>query len=115
MPVPRIDFGAVSPAASLVSTIEDMSRYLAFHLGGGALLGEKTLREMHRPQWLFDDWQTAWGLGVRVRRVEGRGGGGHPGPTPGVAPPLGPIPPLKRRGLAPTNPNDGNPPTFFHH
>lgn len=113
MPVARIDFGAVSPAASLVSTIEDMSRYLAFHLtGGGALLGEKALREMHRPQWLFDDWQTAWGLGMRVRRVDGRTRVGHPGTTPGFASLMEFIPSLKLGVVALTNANDGNPAGF---
>src|SRR5258706_784597 len=109
MPVPRIDFGAVSPAASLVSTIEDMSRYLAFHLGGGALLGEKSLREMHRPQWLFDDWQTAWGLGMRVRRVDGRVRVGHPGTTPGFAAVMEFIPALQPRVATRTNACDRNP------
>jgi CubicO group peptidase (beta-lactamase class C family) len=113
MPVPRMDFGAVSPAASLVSTIEDMNRYLAFHLGGGgALLGAKNLREMHRPQWLLDDWQTAWGLGMRVRRVDGRVRIGHPGTAPGFAALMEFIPSLKLGVVALTNANDGNPASF---
>src|SRR5712692_3236240 len=34
-----------------------MGRYLAFHMGsGGSVLGAKSLREMHRPQWLLDDF-----------------------------------------------------------
>jgi D-alanyl-D-alanine carboxypeptidase len=113
VPVQRMDFGAVSPAASLVSTIEDMSRYLAFHLsGGGTLLGAKNLREMHRPQWLLDDWQTAWGLGMRVRRVDGRVRVGHPGTAPGFAVLMEFIPSLKLGVVALTNANDGNPASF---
>jgi len=62
VPAARADHGAISPAGGMASTIEDMGRYLAFHMGsGGSVLGAKSLREMHRPQWLLDDWQTAWG------------------------------------------------------
>src|SRR2546428_6316982 len=73
VPAQRVDHGAASAAASMATTIEDLGRYLAFHMGsGGAVHGAQSLREMHRPPWLLDDWQTAWGLGTRVRRVGGR-------------------------------------------
>ena len=111
VPAQHTDHGVVSPAAGMISTIEDMGRYLAFHLGegGGSVLGGKSLREMHRPQWLLDDWQTAWGLGVRVRRVDGRVRVGHPGYTPGFAALLEFIPALKLGVAVLTNANDGNP------
>ena len=110
VPASRFDWGAASPAASISSTIEDMGRYLAFHMeGGGALLGAKSLREMHRPQWLLDDWQTAWGLGMRVRRVDGRVRVGHPGNAPGFAAMMEFIPALKLGIAVLTNADDGNP------
>ena len=110
VPAQRMDFGAVSPAASIVSTVEDLSRYLAFQMsGGGAVLGGKSLREMHRPQWLFHDWQTAWGLGMRVRRVDGRVRVGHPGTAPGFAALMEFIPALKLGVAVLTNADDGNP------
>jgi CubicO group peptidase (beta-lactamase class C family) len=113
VPAARIDLGSVSPAGSMASTIEDMGRYLAFHMsGGGAVLGGKSLREMHRPQWLHDDWQTAWGLGVRVRRVDGRARVGHPGTAPGFAALMEFIPALKLGVVALTNADDGNPASF---
>jgi CubicO group peptidase (beta-lactamase class C family) len=113
VPAPRTDHGVVSPAASMVSTIEDMGRYLAFHMGsGGSVLGGKSLREMHRPQWLLDDWQTAWGLGMRVRRVDGRVRVGHPGNTPGFAALMEFIPALKLGVAVLTNADDGNPAGF---
>jgi D-alanyl-D-alanine carboxypeptidase len=113
VPAPRVDHGAVSPAISMASTIEDMGRYLAFHLGsGGAVLGAKSLREMHRPQWILDDWQTAWGLGVRVRRVDGRVRVGHPGNTPGFAAIVEFIPELKLGVAVLTNADDGNPAAY---
>jgi D-alanyl-D-alanine carboxypeptidase len=113
VPAQRMDFGAVSAAGSIVSTIEDMSRYLAFHVGdGGPVLGAKSLREMHRPQWLLEDWQTAWGLGMRVRRVDGRVRVGHPGTAPGFAALMELIPALKLGVAVLTNADDGNPASY---
>jgi len=113
VPAARVDHGAVSPAASMATTIEDLGRYLAFHIGsGGSVLGGKSLREMHRPQWLLDDWQTAWGLGMRVRRVDGRVRVGHPGTSPGFAALLEFIPSLKLGVAVLTNADDGNPASY---
>src|SRR6266852_4189929 len=110
VPAARADHGVVSPAGGMASTIEDLGRYLAFHMGsGGSVLGGKSLREMHRPQWLLDDWQTAWGLGMRVRRVDGRVRVGHPGTTPGFAALMEFIPALKLGVAVLTNADDGNP------
>jgi CubicO group peptidase (beta-lactamase class C family) len=107
------DHGALAPSAGMVSTIEDMGRYLAFHVSGGdTVVGAKSLREMHRPQFLLDDWQTAWGLGVRVRRVDGRVRVGHPGTTPGFAALMEFIPALKLGVVALTNADDGNPASY---
>src|SRR6185436_10868639 len=42
VPAARVDHGAINPAGGMVSTIEDMARYLAFHMGsGGPVLGGK--------------------------------------------------------------------------
>src|SRR6266581_2732131 len=113
VPAQRADHGAVSPAGGMASTIEDLGRYLAFHMGGGGcVLGAKSLREMHRPQWLLDDWQTAWGLGVRVRRVDGRVRVGHPGTTPGFAAMVEFVPALKLGVAVLTNADDGNPASY---
>ena len=113
VPAQRVDHGAASAAASMATTIEDLGRYLVFHMGsGGSVLGAKSLREMHRPQWLFDDWQTAWGLGIRVRRVDGRVRVGHPGTTPGYAAIMEFIPALKLGVAVLTNADDGNPASY---
>lgn len=79
---------ALDGAGSIASDVEDLAKYVAFQMdeGGEAdspVLSGRTLREMHRPQWLLDDWQRAWGLGVSVRRSGGHveigheGGGGY--------------------------------------
>src|SRR6266536_2749795 len=68
--------------------------------------------ELHRPQWLLDDWQTAWGLGMRVRRVDGRVRVGHPGTTPGFAAMVEFVPALKLGVAVLTNADDGNPASY---
>jgi len=54
----------------MVSTIEDRAAISRSTWGRRAVLGAKALREMHRPQWLLDDWQLPGGRHA-VRRVEG--------------------------------------------
>src|SRR5258706_61147 len=113
VPAPRMDHGIVSPAGSIASTIEDLGRYLAFHMGSGSsVLGGKGLREMHRPQWLLDNWQIAWGLGMRVRRVDGRVRVGHPGTAPGFTALIEFIPSLQLGVAVLTNSDDGNPASY---
>jgi D-alanyl-D-alanine carboxypeptidase len=109
----RFDFGALGPAGGIVSTLEDMARYLAFSLNGAeTVLAARSLREMQRPHWLMDDWQTAWGLGVRLRRAEGRVRIGHAGMAPGFSSLIEFIPALKLGVVALTNADDGNPAAF---
>src|SRR5258706_8324514 len=84
VPAARADHGVVNPAGGMASTIEDMGRYLAFHMGsGGSVLGGESPPELHRPQWLFDDWATAWGLRKRGSRGQGGVGRRDPRTTPG--------------------------------
>jgi CubicO group peptidase (beta-lactamase class C family) len=113
VPAPRMDHGAASPAASIASTLDDIARYLVFHMGSGAaVLGAKSLREMHRVQWLLDDWQNGWSLGMRVRRADGQVRVGHPGTAPGFAAVMEFIPALKLGVAVLTNADDGNPALF---
>ena len=107
---------AVSAAASMASNIEDLAKYLAFHLSEGASAGvvlkSATLRAMHRPQWLLDDWQNAWGFGMRVRRVDGRVQVGHPGSVPGFRTQIEFVPALRLGVIVLTNADDGNPASY---
>ena len=78
---------AIDGAGAIASNVEDLAKYAVFHMAeaDSAVLSGRTLREMHRPQWLLADWQGAWGLGMGVRRVNGyvrvghEGGGGYAG------------------------------------
>jgi len=108
---------AVSAAANMASNVEDLAKYLAFHLsegasGAGVVLKGATLRDMHRPQWLLDDWQNAWGFGMRVRRVDGRVQVGHPGNVPGYRTQIEFVPTLHLGVIVLTNADDGNPASY---
>lgn len=107
---------AVSPAANMASNVEDLAKYVAFHLSSNAsqsVLKGTTLREMHRPQWLLDDWQNAWGFGVRVRRIDGRVQVGHPGNVPGYRTQIEFVPSLRLGAIVLTNADDGNPASYI--
>ncbi len=116
-PVNAPTFGsaeAVGAAANMASSVEDLAKYLVFHVSSGSsavgsVLKSTTLRDMHRPQWLLDDWQNAWGFGLRVRRVDGRVQAGHPGNVPGFRTQIEFVPTLRLGVVVLTNADDGNP------
>lgn len=63
-PLPRF----VNPAGGIISTVEDLLRFAAFHLDGGVvdgerLLAEESVREMQRPQAAAANFAAAYGLG----------------------------------------------------
>lgn len=81
---PWIDTGAVRPAGNLASNVEDLARYLVFHLSkGDELLSEASRKEMHRVHWLLDSWEQGWGLGFQVLRKADYNLAGHGGSLPG--------------------------------
>ncbi len=75
---------AIDGAGAIASNVEDLAKYIAFHMAEGSggntvVLSGATLREMHRPHWLLPEWQESWGLGIRVCRVNGHVCVGHTG------------------------------------
>jgi len=65
VPFHKID--AIGPAGSINSSVDDMSRYLAFQLGDGKYEGkqivtESDLREMHSPQTAIPDPPPAFNM-----------------------------------------------------
>ena len=86
LPEPASHTGAMGPAGQLWSTAVDLGRWAAF-LGGdtGDVLQADTLEEMCQPASVADGpaWTTASGLGLQLRRVEGRRLVGHGGSMPG--------------------------------
>ena len=64
--LPFTDSKGITPAANLSSTVEDLGRYISFHLSDGkagknTVLKSSTLREMHRIHWLYASWKQGWG------------------------------------------------------
>ena len=112
-PKVRRDFGALAPAAGMASTAKDLLQYLRFHLGTDAaddvVLSPRTLREMHRPHWMLENWQAAWGLGVGITRFNERIRIQHGGGVPGYLAQWELIPSLQLGVVVLTNSDDGNP------
>jgi CubicO group peptidase (beta-lactamase class C family) len=69
--VPFIETRGFSPSASIASSVNDLVKYAKFHLSKGQtpLLSAYSLRDMHRPHWIWDDWSQAYGLGIRIWRI----------------------------------------------
>ncbi|GAB7184884.1 serine hydrolase domain-containing protein [Kitasatospora sp. Ki12] len=83
---PLTDTGLMGPAGQLWSTGADLARWAAFLCAGDdKVLSAGTLAEMRRPAVAPDDagWTTAYGLGLQLRRHEGRLLYGHTGSMPG--------------------------------
>lgn len=81
---PGTDARGLTPAANISSTVRDLARYVAAHLGGGPeggspLLAAHTRREMQRVHWLAPSWTSGRGLGFAVWREESRTLVGHGG------------------------------------
>ncbi|MCK9925870.1 beta-lactamase family protein [Frankia sp. Mgl5] len=87
VPEPLEDTGVMAPAGQLWSTAADLSRWAAFLAQGDkAVLSADTLAEMRQPASgpdEADDWTTSYGLGLQLRRQNGRLLYGHLGSMPG--------------------------------
>jgi len=111
---PFTDCGAISPAANMSSTVEDLARFAAlqFHdgaAGGRQILVGSSLREMQRIHWLSPDWKTGWGLGFAIVRAGERTMVGHAGALPGYRTRLSICAEEKIAVIVLTNADDGNP------
>ncbi len=117
VPADKMPSGPLDPAGAIASSIEDLARYVAFHMAEGSngdspVLSGRTLREMHRPQWLLPDWQSAYGFGIGVRRVDGLVRVGHGGGVPGQTTNIRFIPALKLGVIVLTNSDEGDPASY---
>ncbi len=111
---PETDTKGIAPAANLSSTVEDLARYVAFHLsdgnvGGKLLLKNSTLREMQRVHWLQPDWKGGWGIGFGIDRAGDRTTVGHGGALGGFRTQIAFSPEEKIGVIVLTNADDGNP------
>ncbi|MDH6124785.1 serine hydrolase domain-containing protein [Kitasatospora sp. GP82] len=86
LPEPLEDTGVMAPAGQLWSTAADLSRWAAFLAAGDEkVLGPGSIAEMRRPASEPDgaEWTAAYGLGLQLRRQDGRVLYGHTGSMPG--------------------------------
>ncbi len=64
------ELGGIGFGGSLHSTVGDMAKFIAQQFADApTLLRRATVEEMHRPQWLHEDWQSGQGIGWRVLRA----------------------------------------------
>jgi CubicO group peptidase (beta-lactamase class C family) len=111
---PFTDCAAISPAANMSSTVEDLARFAALQFqngaaGGPQILAGSSLREMQRIQWLNGDWKSGWGLGFSIERAHERTLIGHGGALPGYRTKLSICVAQKIAVIVLTNADDGNP------
>ena len=87
---PAVDIGAMGPCGQLWSSVDDLGQWLTFLCGQGgpsaaAVLSPETLAEMRQPASVMDGdaWDSGFGLGLQLHRVDGRSLVGHGGSLPG--------------------------------
>jgi D-alanyl-D-alanine carboxypeptidase len=113
--VPFTECAGITPAANMASTVEDLVRFAALQYrnlpadGDQQILAGPSLREMHRVQWLADDWAHGWGLGFAITRLDGRTRHGHGGSLTGYRTQLSFSLNEKITIVVMTNANDGMP------
>ncbi len=95
-PAPTFELG-MAPAGSLYSTVLDLGAFLSALFAGGAgsggqILETATLEQMMAPQFGDLDSKTAYGIGFRLSRLDGRLRIGHGGAIYGFATELAALP-----------------------
>lgn len=111
---PFCDLKAKVSAGNIASTVEDLAKFLSLQFregpaGGAQVLKSSTLKEMHRVQWLNDDWTSGRGFGWGVRRVKDQTRIGHGGYVPGHTSSISAAPAEKFGVVVLINAGDGAP------
>ena len=78
----------IKAAAGFSSTVEDLARFASWQFrlqenGGREILNASTLRNMQRVHYTDPDWETTWGLGFQISKMNGATIVGHGGSCPG--------------------------------
>lgn len=107
------DTGAIAPAASIVSTVEDLSLFASLQFrddpaGDDQILKGSTLREMHRIHWLSGSFSGGRGLGFDVNHRDNRTFVGKTGSIGGNVNRLLMVPSEKIAVVVSLNADDGN-------
>jgi CubicO group peptidase (beta-lactamase class C family) len=110
----------VAPAASIVSSLDDLARFAALHLGANPEFGDgdvvkaSTLHEMQRPHWVYSNWSGGMGLGFRISRREDKTLVSHGGWIGGDRTHFLLVPEEKLAVIAMVNAEDGVPYQFSY-
>jgi CubicO group peptidase (beta-lactamase class C family) len=102
----------ITAAAGFTSSVNDLASFASWQFrllenGGKEVLDANTLREMHRVHWVDPDWETTWGIGFGIRRVEDTTLIGHGGGCPGYITNFLMVPKYKIAAIVLTNAGDG--------
>ncbi len=108
------DCRGIGAAANMAANVEDLAKFVMLQFRGGPrqgaqVLAGSSLREMHRAQWLNDDWSAGRGLGFYLWRLHGRTLVGHGGALQGYRTELQCAPADKIGAIVLTNADDGMP------
>lgn len=115
--MPFTESKGITPAANLSSTVEDLSKFISLQFrdgkaGGNQILKGRTLEEMQRVHWLQNNWQSGWGLGLSISRMNGHTICGHGGSVVGHRTEMRFCPEEKFGVIVLTN-ADGSNPDFY--
>jgi CubicO group peptidase (beta-lactamase class C family) len=105
---------------SIVSTVEDLAKFAALNIRqgdsmtDGPVLSTATMREMHRPHWVYSSWEGAMGLGFRVAPRDGVNTVSHGGWIGDHRAHLLMVPEKNLAVVAMTNAGDASPYTFSY-
>jgi D-alanyl-D-alanine carboxypeptidase len=86
--MPFIDAKAMGPATGIISTVDDMAKFVSLQFRTGPVSGKQilstaALREMHRVRMLENDWTRGNAIGFAVSRDKDKLYVGHGGSYPG--------------------------------
>lgn len=105
---PHWDEQGFMPGGGMYSTVADIARFISLQFrdgeaGGAQILSGSTLREMHSPVLISQDFELAYGIGWRMRKLAGHKAIGHSGGLPSWSTNIMLIPSLKIAAIAFTN------------
>ncbi|QPC84017.1 beta-lactamase family protein [Phototrophicus methaneseepsis] len=107
-PAPHWNQNGFLPAGGMYSTVADMAKFMSLQFrdgeaGGSQILGSSTLREMHSPVLINDNFTVGYGIGFGMRPVANHKVIGHSGGLPGYTTNIAMVPALKLGVLVFTN------------
>ncbi len=105
---PHWDEQGFRPGGGMYSTVADISKFIAMQFrdqpaGDSQVLGSSTIREMHMPVSVTQDFESGFGIGWGMRRVAGCKVIGHSGGLPGFTTNITLVPALKLAAIVFTN------------